>query len=75
MNFREEPMRRPASAMSLTIITIASAALTLIWLVKVWLGDNPTDRTVLLILAVITVTLAVVTSGIMRKIRKRNMTP
>jgi Na+/melibiose symporter-like transporter len=75
MDFREEPMRRPASVMSLTIITVASAALTLIWLVKVWLGDNTTDRTILLILAVITVTLAVVTSGIMRKIRNRDITP
>jgi hypothetical protein len=68
-------MRRRASVMSLTIVTIASAVLTLVWLVRVWLGDNPTDRTVLLILAVVTVALAVVTSGIMRKIRKRDITP
>jgi hypothetical protein len=68
-------MPRPASVMSLTIITVAGAALTVIWLIKVWLGDNPTDRTVLLILAVVTVTLAVVTSGIMRKIRNRDITP
>jgi len=68
-------MRRRASAMSLTIITVASAVLTLIWLVKVWLGDNPTDRTVLLILAMVTVALAVVTSGIVRKTRKRDIEP
>jgi len=68
-------MRRHASSMSLTIITVASAVLTLIWLVKVWLGDNPTDRTVLLILAMVTVALAVVTSGIVRKTRKRDIEP
>lgn len=69
-------MRRPAFAvLSLTIITIASTVLTLIWLVKVWRGDNPADRTVLLILAMTTVTLGVVTSGIIGRIKKRNMTP
>lgn len=68
-------MRRRASSMSLTIITVASAVLTLIWLVRVWLGDNPTDRTVLLILAMVTVALAVVTSGIVRKTRKRDIEP
>jgi len=69
-------MRRPAFAvLSLTIMTVASTVLTLIWLVKVWRGDNPADTTVLLILAMITVTLGVVASGIIGRIKKRDMTP
>jgi hypothetical protein len=55
-------------------MTIASTILTLIWFVRVWRGDNPTDRTVLLFLAMITVTLAAVTSGIIAKIKKRDTT-
>ena len=47
------------------------AVLTLIWLARVWFGDNPTDRTVLLVLAMITVTLTIVMAGI---IKKRNTT-
>ena len=69
-------MRRPVFAvLFLTVMTIASTVLTLIWFVRVWRGDNPTDRTVLLVLAMITVTLAVVTSGIIGVIKKRNTTP
>ena len=68
-------MRRPVFAvLSLTIMAAAYAVLTLIWFVRVWRGDNPTDRTVLLVLAMITVTLAVVTSGIIGVIKKRNTT-
>jgi len=69
-------MRRPVfPVLSLTIMTIVSTVLTVIWFVRVWRGDNPTDRTVLLLLAMITVTLGVVTSGIIRRIKKRNTTP
>ena len=69
-------MRRPVFAvLSLTVLTVASTVLTLIWFVKVWRGDNPTDTTVLLVLAMITVTLAVVTSGTIGVIKKRNTKP
>ena len=39
----------------LTIVAIVGAVLTLIWFVKVWQGDNPVDRTVLLLLSLLTV--------------------
>ena len=39
----------------LTIVAIVCAVLTLIWFVKVWQGDNPVDRTVLLLLSLLTV--------------------
>lgn len=69
-------MRRPVVVvLSLTIMTVTSAVLTLIWLARVWRGDNPTDRTVLLILAMMTVSLGVVSSAMIGKIKKRNTTP
>jgi bacteriorhodopsin len=66
-------MRRPGSAvLSMTFLTVASTVVTLYWFVKVWQGDNPTDRTVLLIYAMITVFLGVVTSAMAARNKKRD---
>ena len=37
-----------------TIVAVVGAVLCVIWFVRVWRGDNPTDRTVLLILSLAT---------------------
>jgi hypothetical protein len=44
--------------------------MTLIWIVRVWRGENPIDIVVLLALAIITVFLTAVTAGVIAKRRK-----
>jgi drug/metabolite transporter (DMT)-like permease len=38
-----------------TIVATVGAVLCVIWFVRVWRGDNPTDTTVLLLLSLLTV--------------------
>jgi uncharacterized membrane protein len=54
----------------LTISPVVAALLTLIWIVRVWRGENPIDIVVLLALAIITVFLTAVTAGVIAKRRK-----
>ncbi|UCG88943.1 MAG: hypothetical protein JSW71_10555 [Gemmatimonadota bacterium] len=62
------PDRKPT--WHLTISPAIAALLTVIWLVRVWRGDNPTDIIVLLALAMITVFLTAVMAGVIAKRRK-----
>ena len=54
----------------LTISPVIAALLTLIWIVRVWRGENPIDVIVLLVLALITVFLTAVMAGVIAKRRK-----
>lgn len=51
-----------------TIVAIAGAVLCVIWFVRVWRGDDPTDTTVLLLLSLLTLASAV--CAVMVKKRK-----
>ncbi len=46
---------------------IVGAVLCVIWVVRVWRGDNPTDTTVLLILALITMGSTVYGAAMIKK--------
>ena len=50
-----------------TIVTIVCAVLCVISFVRVWRGDNPTDRTVLLILSLLTVASGVCVTALAKK--------
>ena len=54
----------------LTISPVIAGLLTLVWLVRVWRGENPIDVIVLLALAIITLFLTAVTAGVIAKRRK-----
>ena len=47
---------------------VVGAVLCVIWLVRVWRGDNPTDITVLMILALITVASTVYGAAMIKKL-------
>ncbi len=46
---------------------VVVAALCVIWFVRVWRGDNPTDTTVLIILALITMASTVYGAAMIKK--------
>jgi len=50
-----------------TIVAIAGAVLCAIWFVRVWRGDNPTDRTALLVLSLLTVASGVCVTAMVKK--------
>ncbi len=50
-----------------TIVAIVGAVLCVIWFVRVWRGDNPTDRTVLLVLSLLTVASGVSVTAMVKK--------
>lgn len=49
------------------IAPVVGAVLCVIWFVRVWTGDNPTDRTMLLILGLITVASTVYGAAMIKK--------
>lgn len=46
---------------------VVGAALCVIWLVRVWRGDNPTDTAVLIILVLITIVSTVYGTAMIKK--------
>jgi hypothetical protein len=43
------------------------ALLCVIWFVRVWLGDNPTDTTILIVLAMVTMAITVSIAATIKK--------
>ena len=55
----------------LTIVAVVGAVLCVIWFVRVWRGDSPTDRTVLLGLSLVTVASAGCVTALAALAKKR----
>ncbi len=64
---REITVEQKKPTWYLTIGPVAGAVLCIVWLVRVWRGDNPTDNVILMVLALLTVASSVYVAAVIKK--------